>query len=144
MVLATSTPTTSLGWSERVSGVCARLLHSGVFTVVYVVMVVLNLGVMVWALCEDCPPPLFHVLDTLVTVFLAFEVLIRMLAVGSKLFFRRTSNVFDVAVLVFCVGLLLFFENCDLNSHLERAGDAIVRGLRNILQCLRLALIVRK
>jgi len=136
--------TASFGWSEWLSGLCARLLHSVVFTIVYAVMVALNVGVMVWALAVVCPPPLFHFLDTLVTVFLAFEVLVRLLAVGSHLFFKRTSNLFDVAVLVFCVSLLLFFENCDLNSHLERAGDAVVRGLRNLLQCLRLALIIRK
>ena len=61
----------------------SRQLHSTTFTLVYIAMVTGSLLIMIWAFAVDCPSPVFHYADSLVTAFLAYEILIRYLAVGS-------------------------------------------------------------
>jgi len=168
---------------ERVQGMARRIVVSRWFKGATVGMVGVSLWVLLWALFDPCPSSssLFPLADALASLFLLFEILLRLAALGPSVslppspflplplplplslspspsllsppasslplqtYMRSTSNRVDVGVAVIVIGFLLFGGNeCSVEGTIERAGDALIRALRNLFQLVRFVLAFRK
>ncbi|KAF9932165.1 hypothetical protein BGZ65_004585 [Modicella reniformis] len=72
------------------------------------------------------------------------EVAIRFTALGKN-YWRSTSNILDIVLVVFCfITLILVLQGCGSGHEAEKVLDTILLILRNVVQCWRVYTMIKK
>ncbi|KAI9026108.1 hypothetical protein DFJ74DRAFT_663221 [Hyaloraphidium curvatum] len=135
-------------------GLANRILYSRAYATLYVVMALLSVATIYLASTEKCPSITFVTFEVLINLSMIFEIAIRMTALG-RLFWKSIWNVFDLAVLVFCVVTLAVMTatrplahqtdcNPDSWSEKEEVLDLFMIIVRNVAQGVRMLFMLRK
>ncbi|KAF9085506.1 hypothetical protein BGX23_009588 [Mortierella sp. AD031] len=72
------------------------------------------------------------------------EVALRLTALGKN-YWRSTSNILDIILVMFCfITLILVLQGCGSGHEAEKVLDTILLILRNAVQCWRLYTMIKK
>ncbi|KAI9026092.1 hypothetical protein DFJ74DRAFT_663187 [Hyaloraphidium curvatum] len=143
-------------------GLANRILYSRAYATLYVVMALLSVATIYLVVPTVGPLPrvphspsiTFVTFEVLINLSMIFEIAIRMTALG-RLFWKSIWNVFDLAVLVFCVVTLAVMTatrplahqtdcNPDSWSEKEEVLDLFMIIVRNVAQGVRMLFMLRK
>ncbi|KAI8446039.1 hypothetical protein BY996DRAFT_6434362 [Phakopsora pachyrhizi] len=133
-----------LSRDELVRGIANRLIFSQVYIYVYLTMIILSLmTILVSILSSHCGSVTFYVLEVLINTAMILEVSIRLVAFGKK-FWKSKLNILDCVITVICLMtmIILFWKGCQAKR--EEVLDVIILVVRNLIQFIRLALILRR
>ncbi|GBG23970.1 Hypothetical Protein FCC1311_001892 [Hondaea fermentalgiana] len=127
--------------------VANRVYFSKAYSVLYVVMIVLNLIMLIWLAVKgtEQESAAFVLFEGLITLILGIEVVGRMLTQGRK-YWKRWSNWFELIVLVLCIGTVLMAHTTNHVSTSEEMDELLSTVLlvaRYVLQGLRLLALLR-
>ncbi|KAL6066768.1 hypothetical protein QOT17_009351 [Balamuthia mandrillaris] len=135
-----------LPFYTRLSNFLARLLQSTFCSIFYLLMIVLNIGLIIWIITSEEWYPthwLFISLEVLINVTLLGEVTAKAIVQG-KSFFRSYANLFDMFVTIVCVASLFFYlQGPSKTEEIEDVLSVFLVGLRNSLQFLRLLILIK-
>lgn len=97
------------------------------------------------SLALSCPPSWFYFLEFLVITSLIFETIVRMVALQS-MFWKDLFNIVDFIVLVLCVlcFLLIMTTFCSVETSREAIFEEIMLIVRNVVQLVRLAIMMQR
>lgn len=132
---------------EWVYLVANRVYFSAAYTVLYIVMILLNVSLLVWLAANGDQPVTrgFLVMECVVTGVLGLEVVARLLTQGRK-YWRHFANWFEVAVLLVCVTTIVMGEKADsfsLSAEMEDVFSGALLVTRYAIQGLRLLALLR-
>ncbi|TFK56681.1 hypothetical protein OE88DRAFT_1640565 [Heliocybe sulcata] len=135
----------ALSRQEIVTGIANRFVHSRTYIALYLVMVVLSITTAVIGSMQRSPPLSFYVLEIIINTSMICEVGVRVVALGKQ-FWRSPWNSFDLVITIFCAITLaiLLFAHSGRGSKGEEVFDSVLLIGRNVLQFLRLAMIMRQ
>mmetsp|Transcript_45379 Transcript_45379/g.96549 ORF Transcript_45379/g.96549 Transcript_45379/m.96549 type:complete len:287 (-) Transcript_45379:662-1522(-) len=140
-----------LDCAERCRIYANRLQFSTQYTYLYVAVILLNAMLLLWTVVE-ADYPLGHVVkfwvfvvaDSLVTLFVLFEIVVSLLAQGSRLYFSLWHNRVDILIALLCIFALLghlFGPAAELE--LEEDLESAVVVARYVAQLARLVMLVK-
>lgn len=133
--------------TEWVYLIANRVYFSTAYSVLYVVMILLNLIMLVWLVINSTgeTSSAFVIFEGLVTLVLGIEVAARMLTQGCK-YWKRWSNWFEFTVLLLCIGTTITAHTTNYVSMSEEVDEllsAILMAARYVLQGLRLLALLQ-
>ncbi|KZT30852.1 hypothetical protein NEOLEDRAFT_1144378 [Neolentinus lepideus HHB14362 ss-1] len=135
----------ALSRKEIVHGIANRFVHSRTYIALYLVMVALSVTTAILGSMQKYPTLSFYILEIIINTSMICEVGVRVVALG-KLFWRSPWNIFDLIITIFCAITLaiLLFAHSGRGSKGEEVFDSVLLIARNVLQFLRLAMIMRQ
>ncbi|EPQ60390.1 hypothetical protein GLOTRDRAFT_89918 [Gloeophyllum trabeum ATCC 11539] len=135
----------ALSRQEIVTGIANRFVHSRTYIILYLVMVVLSVATAILGSMQRYPPLSFYILEIIINTSMICEVGVRLVALGKQ-FWRSPWNIFDLIITIFCALTLsiLLFAHSGRGSKGEEVFDSVLLIGRNVLQFLRLAMIMRQ
>jgi len=142
-LLSSSTGKHIPGWLETVSLIVRRIYHSFGYGVLYAVILLLNLGLILWLIKDKgLPQPMrtFFMLEAAVTVALVLEIAYTLKTQGFRKWIRDLSNWFDFLIAVICVFSLGAFA---AGEELQGEVAVGVASARYVAQALRLGALLR-
>ncbi|GJJ74675.1 hypothetical protein EMPS_07033 [Entomortierella parvispora] len=135
----------SLTRREIFQNLANRILYSKFYMILYLVMAILSVWSIFLSFQQGCSSSsLFIVLESIINGTMIAEVAIRLTALGRN-YWRSTSNILDILLVVFCfITLILVLEGCGSGHKAEQVLDTLLLILRNAVQCWRLYTMIRK
>ncbi|KZV98989.1 hypothetical protein EXIGLDRAFT_606374 [Exidia glandulosa HHB12029] len=134
---------------EIAQNIANRFVHSQAYIFLYLLMAGLSVTTVVLSLrtkSGQCPMLAFYILEIIVNVAMIGEVCIRLVAFGRR-FWQSPFNTIDLILTMFCALtlLVLALSGCgSTTSREEELLDTLLLVARNVLQCGRLAAVMRK
>ncbi|KAL5519282.1 hypothetical protein ACEPAH_965 [Sanghuangporus vaninii] len=130
---------------EITHGIANRFVHSRTYIFLYLGMAALSITTVVLSLTDGCPGLAFYILEIIINTTMIAEVSIRLVAFGSR-FWKSPFNILDLVLTFFCVitVLTIVFAGCGSTSKEEELFDTLLLVLRNVLQFIRLAAVMRQ
>jgi len=130
---------------EITRGIANRFVYSRMYSILYLVMAALSVTTVVLSLVDGCPGLPFYILEVIINSSMIIEVGIRFVAFGSQ-FWKSYFNVLDLVITAFCALtiLVIFFAGCGETSKGEEIIDTLLLVVRNVLQFIRLATVMRQ
>ncbi|KAH7106953.1 hypothetical protein BKA62DRAFT_650537 [Auriculariales sp. MPI-PUGE-AT-0066] len=134
---------------EIAQNIANRFVHSQAYIFLYLAMAALSITTVVFSLLVksgECPKLAFYVLEFIVNSAMILEVGVRLIAFGRK-FWQSIWNCVDLGLTLFCAItlLVLTLSGCgSTSSREEEILDTVLLFVRNILQFVRLAAVMRK
>ncbi|KAI1304677.1 hypothetical protein EDD11_005077 [Mortierella claussenii] len=135
----------SLTRREIFQNLANRIIYSKFYMILYIVVAILS----IWSLClsvrQGCSSSvLFIVLESIINGTMIAEVAVRLTALGKN-YWRSTSNILDILLVIFCfITLILVLQGCGSGHEAEEVLDTILIILRNVVQCWRLYTMFKK
>ncbi|KAG0199520.1 hypothetical protein BGX28_007241 [Mortierella sp. GBA30] len=135
----------SLSRREIFQNLANRIIYSKFYMVLYIVMAVLSVWSIFLSFRQGCSSStLFIVLEAIINGTMIAEVGVRLTALGKN-YWRSTSNILDIFLVVLCfVTLILVLQGCGSGHEAEEILDTILLVLRNAVQGWRLYTMLKK
>ncbi|KAG0299165.1 hypothetical protein BGZ98_010294 [Dissophora globulifera] len=135
----------SLTRREIFQNLANRILYSKFYMVLYVVMAFLSIWSIFLSFHQGCSSSsLFIILESIINGTMIAEVAVRLTALG-KSYWRSTSNILDIVLVMFCfITLILVLQGCGSGHEAEEVLDTLLLILRNAVQCWRLYTMIKK
>ncbi|KAL1920868.1 uncharacterized protein VTP21DRAFT_11503 [Calcarisporiella thermophila] len=142
---ATSMTQHRLTRAEALKGFANRIIYSRFYTFFYLGLAILSLISLVLSFVEHCATIWFIILEVVINTALIAEVGIRWLALG-RAYWKSIYNVLDVLVVAVCAitVIVLITSDCSTESREEEMFDIVLLIIRNAVQFVRLAIMLRK
>jgi len=130
---------------SRLADVWARLSTSSTCLFIYIVIGCLNLFLLIWQFSggESMDPAVGIVIESLINVVLALEVVFSILAFGKE-FFRKWLRILDFVITLLCITFfILYILEDEIRQNGEwRYPSTVLLVFRYSFQFIRLALII--
>ncbi|KAF9928732.1 hypothetical protein FBU30_002150 [Linnemannia zychae] len=113
--------------------------------ILYIVMAILSIWSIVLSVRQGCSSSsLFIILESIINGTMIIEVALRLTALGKN-YWRSTSNILDIILVIFCfITLILVLQGCGSGHETEEVLDTILLILRNAVQSWRLYTMIKK
>ncbi|KAF9357841.1 hypothetical protein BGX26_003000 [Mortierella sp. AD094] len=135
----------SLTRREIFQNLANRIIYSKFYMILYLVMAILSIWSIFLSFHQGCSSSsLFIVLESIINGTMIVEVALRLTALGKN-YWRSTSNILDIILVMFCfITLILVLQGCGSGHETEEVLDTILLILRNAVQCWRLYTMIKK
>ena len=129
---------------ERIYGLANRFLHSTAYKVGYVVLALFSLICVIITFANPCPSGFYIFMEYVINFALVLEVGVRLLA-QRETFFQYWANIFDLALVFFCVmTLIILHRDCSTGNEVEKALDSILLAFRYSVQLFRFLMMLKR